>query len=415
MRRQASDRIEFGCHNELEEIVMSTSTLIATRAAGDEHAMLLVGFELGKSSWLIGLYAPALGKAVSRYKIDGGDLGKVLELIAAMRRRLAKLGKPVRVVSIYEAGYDGFWLHRALRAAGIDNRVIDAASVPVNRRARRAKTDRLDLEQLIRMLLALERGETRACRVVRVPSPAEEDAKRQHRERQVLVAERTGHGNRIIGLLMALGIRGVNPRRGDFIAHLQTLRTGDGAPLPPHTRQALTREHERLGLIERQIREIETTQAAAIKATTGSRSEERGAESGAGRAARLMRLKGLGQIGAMVLSREVFYRHFDNRREVASYFGLTPTPYNSGGRGSDQGISKAGNPRARTLAIELAWLWVRHQPESALTEWFRERVGAATGRIRRIAIVALARKLMVALWRYLTSGMIPEGAVMKPS
>jgi transposase len=416
MRRQVPDLVEFGCQNELTEIVMSTSTLIAMPAAQDERATLLVGFELSKTTWLIGLYSPDLGKTVSRYKIDGGDLGKTLELIAAMRRRLEKLGKPVRVVSIYEAGYDGFWLHRALRAAGVDNRVIDAASVPVDRRARRVKTDRLDLEQLIRMLLALERGETRACRVVRVPKPAEEDAKRQHRERQVLVAERTGHGNRITGLLMALGIRGVNPRRRDFVAHLQTLRTGDGEPLPPHTKQALTREHERLCLIERQIREIEATQAAEIKAEMTARQPEAGgAEGGVGRAALLMRLKGLGQIGAVVLSREVFYRHFDNRREVASYFGLTPSPYNSGGMRSDQGIGKAGNPRARTLAIELAWLWVRHQPESALTHWFLERVGTATGRIRRIAIVALARKLMIALWRYLTTGMIPEGAVMKPA
>ena len=387
---------------------MSTSRLIATSAARDEHATLLVGFELGKSSWLIGLYAPELGKTVSRHRVDGGDLGTALELIGAMRRRLEKLGKPVRVVSIYEAGYDGFWLHRALQTAGVDNRVIDAASVPVDRRARRAKTDRLDLEQLIRMLLALERGETRACRVVRVPSPAEEDAKRQHRERQVLVAERTGHGNRITGLLMALGIRGVNPRRRDFVAHLQTLRTGDGAPLPTHTKQALIREHERLCLIERQIKEIEAAQAAAIQ------SEERAVESGIGRAALLMRLKGLGPIGAIVLSREVFYRHFDNRREVASYFGLTPSPYNSGGMRSDQGIGKAGNSRARTLAIELAWLWIRHQPGSTLTHWFLERVATATGRIRRIAIVALARKLMIAIWRYLTSGMIPQGAVMKP-
>ena len=199
---------------------MSTSTLTETPAAQEERATLYVGFELGKSSWLIGVYSPALGRTVSRYKIAGGDLAKVLELIAMMRRRIEKLGKPVRVVSIYEAGYDGFWLHRALSPAGIENRVIDAASVPVDRRV---KTDRLDLDQLIRMLLALERGETRACRVVRVPSPAEEDAKRQHRERQVLVAERTGHGNRITGLLMALGIRDVNPRRRDFIAYLQTL------------------------------------------------------------------------------------------------------------------------------------------------------------------------------------------------
>lgn len=179
----------------------------------------------------------------------------------------------------------------------------------------------------------------------------------------------------------------------------------------------MTREHERLCLIERQIREIEATQAAAVKAaeTTARQPEAGGAEGSVGRAALLMRLKGVGPIGAMVLSHEVFYRHFDNRREVASYFGLTPSPYASGGKHSDQGIGKAGNPRARTLAIELAWLWVRHQPASVLAKWFVERAGSATGRIRRIAIVALARKLMVALWRYLTTGMIPEGAVMKPA
>jgi transposase len=397
---------------------MSTSMVIAVSAAQGEVATLFVGFELSKSTWLIGLYAPELGTTVSRHKVDGGDLGRAQALIEAAKQRLEKAGKPVRVVSIYEAGYDGFWLHRALQKAGVENRVIDAASVPVDRRARRVKTDRLDLEQLIRMLLALERGETRACRVVRVPSPAAEDAKRQHRERAVLVAERTAHGNRIIGLLMLLGIRGVNPRRRDFVAHLETLVTATGEPLPPHTRQALTREYERLCVSERQIKEIEATQAAAIQGTSekaASLTEEGRGASGLGQAALLLRLKGLGQIGASVLSREVFYRHFDNRREVASYFGLTPSPYNSGSMRTDQGIGKAGNPRARTMAIELAWLWVRHQPESALTRWFLERVGDGTGRIRRVAIVALARKLMIALWRYVTTGMIPQGAVMKPA
>ena len=248
---------------------MSTSMVIAASAAQGEGATLFVGFELSKSTWLIGLYAPELGTAVSRHKVDGGDLGRAQELIGAAKRRLEKAGKPVRVVSIYEAGYDGFWLHRALQKAGVENRVIDAASVPVDRRARRVKTDRLDLEQLIRMLLALERGETRACRVVRVPSSAAEDAKRQHRERAVLVAERTAHGNRITGLLMLLGIRGVNPRRRDFVAHLETLVTATGEPLPPHTRQALTREYERLCVSERQIKEIEATQAAVIQSTSG--------------------------------------------------------------------------------------------------------------------------------------------------
>jgi transposase len=399
---------------------MSSSALIAPAAKG-EVATLFVAFELSKSTWLIGLYAPELGKSISRHKVDGGDANAALELIAAARRRLERLGKPVRVVSVYEAGYDGFWLHRRLTVAGIENRVIDAASIPVDRRSRRAKTDRLDLELLIRMLLALERGETRICRVVQVPDPAEEDAKRQHRERAVLVAERTAHGNRITGILMALGIRGVNPRRHDFVARLDHLVTGTGEPLPPHTRQALVREHERLGLVECQIKEIEKAQATVMKAATkqpGEREEEaRGGDAAAlsaAQAAALARLKGIGQISAVPLCREVFYRHFNNRRELAGYFGLTPSPYNSGSMRVDQGISKVGNPRARSLAVEIAWLWVRHQPNSALTKWFLQRVGDAKGRIRRIAIVALARKLMVALWRYLTTGLIPEGAIMTP-
>ena len=347
--------------------------------------------------------------------MDGGVAEAALELIAAARRRLERLGKPVRVVSVYEAGYDGFWLHRRLTAVGIENRVIDAASIPVNRRSRRVKTDRLDLELLIRMLLALERGETRICRVVQVPSPAEEDAKRQHRERAVLVGERTAHGNRITGILMALGIRGVNPRRRDFLKCLDQLVTATGEPLPPHTKRALAREYERLGLVEGQIKEIEQAQATAMSTATEQARAGGMAESSAAQAAALVRLKGIGQISSVPLCREVFYRRFNNRRELAGYFGLTPSPYNSGSTRVDQGISKAGNPRARSLAIEVAWLWVRHQPDSALTKWFLQRVGDVKGRIRRIAIVALARKLMVALWRYLTTGLIPEGAIMTPA
>lgn len=393
---------------------MSTSALIAP-AAQDEIATLFVGFELSKATWLIGLYSPQLGKTISRYKLDGGDINAALERITVARLRLEKLGKPVRVVSVYEAGYDGFWLHRRLTAAGIENRVVDAASIPVERRSRRRKTDRIDLELLIRMLLALERGETRICRVVQVPTPTEEDAKREHRERAVLVKEKTAHINRIGGILMALGIRGVNPHRRDFVQRLDGLMTGTGEPLPAHTKQALAREHERLILAERQIKDIERAQASAIKAvaTPQSAAEERGtAERGGAQAAALVRLKGIGQISGVPLCREVFYRHFNNRRELASYFGLPPSPYNSGSMRVDQGISKAGNPRARRLAIEIAWLWIRHQPNSALSKWFAQRVGEAKGRIRRIAIVALARKLMVALWRYLETGLIPEGAVM---
>jgi transposase len=391
------------------------STQIAAPAAQGDVATLFVGFELSKSTWLTGLYAPELGSTISRHKIDGGDLGRAVALIETAKKRLHGRGKPVRVVSVYEAGYDGFWLHRALTAAGIENRVIDAASIPVDRRSRRPKTDRLDLELLIRMLLALERGETRICRVVRVPTPTEEDAKRQHRERQVLVADRTAHSNRIKGILMTLGIRDANPRRHDFPKHLETMRAATGDPLPLYTKQALTREHQRLCLLERQIKEIEVAQAAALKATKANdrKDEGRAGEECDAQAAALIRLKGIGQTGAVTLTREAFYRHFDNRREVASYFGLTPSPFNSGTMRADQGISKAGNPRIRTLAIELSWLWLRHQPESELTSWFLQKVGNATGRIRRIAIVALARKLMIALWRYVTIGLIPKGAILR--
>jgi transposase len=236
----------------------------------------------------------------------------------------------------------------------------------------------------------------------------------------VLVGERTAHTNRITGILMALGIRGVNPRRRDFMQRLDGLVTGTGEPLPPHTKQALALEHERLTLAERQIKDIERAQANAIQDARKRQDrpeQEAGdaTERGAAQAATLVLLKGIGQNSGVPLCREVFYRHFDNRREVASYVGLTPSPYNSGSMRIDQGISKAGNPRARKLAIEIAWLWIRHQPDSALTKWFVRRVGDAKGRIRRIAVVALARKLMVALWRYLETGLIPEGAVMSPA
>jgi hypothetical protein len=227
-----------------------------------------------------------------------------------------------------------------------------------------------------------------------------------------------GKVRRIKGIQMTLGIRDANPRRRDFTEHLETLRAATGDPLPPHTKQALIREHQRLCLLERQIKEIEVAQAVALKATkVGDRKDEGRAgeerDTGAAQAAALIRLKGIGQIGAVTLIREAFYRHFDTRREVASYFGLTPSPFNSGTMRVDQGISKAGNPRIRTLAIELSWLWLRHQPESALTSWFLQRVGNTTGRIRRIAIVALARKLMIRSLALCDHWPDPEGAVLR--
>ncbi|HUC73281.1 MAG TPA: IS110 family transposase [Stellaceae bacterium] len=392
---------------------MSTSQPLETNVA-KPSVTLYVTFELGKWAWLVGLFAPELGKGTSRHKIAGGDLKRVMELVATARARLEQPQRTVRIVSIYEAGYEGAWLHRALLAAGIESRVIDAASMAVDRRARRVKTDRLDLERLMRELLALERGErSGVCRVVRVPSAAEEDAKEQHRQRDFLVRQRTALVNRMSGLLMARGVRGLSPRRPDFLPKMQAALAGDGQPLLPGLQRALTFDYQRLQLIEQQIATIEAEQAKELKAVDGLPPYGAAAEASAANAARLAKLKGIGPIGGLVLSREVFYRHFDNRRQLASYFGLTPSPYYSGGSRTDQGISRAGNARARAIAVELAWFWLHHQPASSLSCWFRDYVGYHRGRVRRIAIIALARKLMIALWRYLTTGLVPEGAVLK--
>jgi transposase len=286
----------------------------------------------------------------------------------------------------------------------VDNRVLDPASIQVNRRARRAKTDKLDLAQLMRVLAALERGEPKVCSVARVPTVEDEDGRRLTRERDRLIKERIGHTNRIKGLLFGQGVRDLEPLHRSFLKALEEARTGDGRPLPPRLVAEIKRQHLRLGLVVEQLAELEAqSRAAAADAPAGS---------SAAKVVQLARLKGIGQISARPLVSEVFYRRFDNRRQVGGYFGLDGSPYDSGASRKEQGISKAGNPRARALAIELAWLWLRHQPNSDLSRWFFDRVGDMKGRVRKIAIVALARKLMVALWRYLETGVVPGGAVL---
>jgi transposase len=378
----------------------------STPAAEREANTIVVVFELSRAKWLVGVCLPGSDK-LSRYTIEAGDLAALMALLAAARRKVEARwpGAAVAIVSCYEAGYDGFWLHRWLTGHGIRNHVVDPASIQVNRRARRAKTDRLDLEQLMRVLLAYRRGEPRVCSMVPVPSPEQEDAKRPVRERERLIRERGAHTNRIKALLHGQGIGEVAPRRPDFADHLAGMRTGDGRPLPPKLVAEIRREHERVCLLDRQI--------AALGAECAAEEESAAADSAEARIAQLQKLVGIGATGARVLVREVFYRRFDNRRQVGSYFGLTGTPYDSGQSRREQGIDKSGNARARTLAIELTWLWLRHQPQSALARWFVERVGGLKGRMRRISIVAVARKLMVALWRYLESGLVPEGARLR--
>jgi transposase len=384
---------------------MSTLDRTDTPAASD-YATVYVVFELSKAKWKLGVMLPGSPK-MSRYTIAGGDLAALSGRLSAARAKAERSGKPVRILSCYEAGLDGHWLHRWLTKQGVINHEVDPSSIEVSRRARRAKTDRIDLEKLMRTFLAHLRGEPRVCSMVHVPTVEDEDRKRRTRERKRLLKERTAHTNRIKGLLHGQGVRDALPLKPGFIASLDKLRTGDGRVLPLRLKEEIVREHERLCLVDKQLRALEAKSKVELRVATPGSAEAK--------IVQLIDLKGIGPAGGPELFNEVFYRSFDNRRQVGSYIGLAGTPYDSGESRREQGISKAGNRRARTLAIELAWLWLRHQPGSELSQWFRQRVGDLKGRPRRIAIVAMARKLMVALWRYLTTGVVPTGAVLRPT
>jgi transposase len=290
-----------------------------------------------------------------------------------------------------------------LEANGVESHVVDPASIAVPRRHRRAKTDAIDGETLLRTLMAWHRGEPRVCAMTVPPTPNEEDRRRVSRERATLLRERIRHTNRIRGLLFGQGITNYNPLHKNRRKGLEELRTGDGHPVPPHLKAEILRQIDRLELVLRQIDQVEAERDEMLRPAQPSSP-----------VALLMRLKGIGAEFAAVLYLEGLFRHFDNRRQLAAYAGLAPSPWKSGSVDHEQGISKAGNPRLRTTMIELAWMWVRHQPASALSCWFRQRVGSERGRIRRISIVALARKLLIALSRYVTHGEIPAGAVVKP-
>jgi transposase len=368
---------------------------------------LFVSLELSRSTWLTTSISPGLGDKMSRHSLRGGDVVALLSLLSRLKMAAEALAKsPVPIVVIHEAGLDGFWLHRVLEREGIESHVVDAASVLTLRRRRRAKTDRIDGEALLRSLLAYKRGEPRVCTMVKPPTPAEEDARRLCRERKTLVAERIAHVNRIKGLLFAQGISEFDPLDRDSLEQLETLTTGDGRLLPAHLKAQIRREIERLGLLLRQIKVVEAERNALL-ATAKDDSREP--------AAALAKLRGIGPEFAAVLSLECFFRTFGNRRQVAAYAGLAPTPWQSGSVRHEQGVSKSGNPRLRTTMVELAWLWLRLQPTSALSQWFHERVERTGGRGKKTTIVALARKLLVALWRYVTQGVIIDGAVMKPA
>lgn len=366
---------------------------------------IFVSLELSRSTWLITSLSPGGGEKMSKHSMCGGDVAALLVRFAQLREKAhARTGQCFPIIVIQEAGLDGFWIDRVLRKEEIESHVVDPASIATSRRRRRAKTDKIDGESLVRALLAYKRGEPRVCAMVKVPSPEEEDRRRVCRERKTLTAERVGHVNRVKGLLFSQGITGYEPRRRDRRERLEELQTGDGRPLPEHLKAQVRRELDRLELLLEQIKAVEAERDVLL-------AEDHAITPAP--AAMLLDIRGIGPEFAGILWTEGLFRHFDNRRQIAAYAGLAPTPWQSGSVDREQGVSKSGNPRLRSTLIQLAWLWVRHQPHSALTLWFEERVKHNGGRLRKTTIVALARKLLVALWKYVTAGVVIEGAAMK--
>ena len=385
---------------------MSAAALEPAQAAVDvKLAAIFVSLELSRSTWLITSLSPSGGEKMSKHPVRGGDVAGLLDQLARLRAKAqARTGKTFPIIVIHEAGLDGFWVHRVLEREHIESHVVDAASVLTSRRRRRAKTDRIDGETLLRTLLAYKRGEPRVCSMVRAPSPEEEDRRRLCRERKTLVAERVEHVNRIKGLLFAQGISDYEPVHRDRRRRLEELTTGDGRPLPVHLKAQIGRELDRLELLLEQLKAVEAERDALLTPVAGAAPAP---------VAVLAGLRGIGPEFAAGLWLECFFRPFSNRRQLAAYAGLAPTPWQSGAVRHEQGVSKSGNPRLRTTMVQLAWLWLRNQPTSALSLWFKDRVMRGGGRGKKTAIVALARKLLVALWKLASDGVVIEGAVMK--
>lgn len=379
---------------------MMTMTRISESTAST--TCLLLAFELGERGWKLG-FTVGVGQRPRIRQIAAGAVEKLAEEIARAKVRL-KLPADTPVISCYEAGRDGVWLHRYLVAHGVTNHVVDSSSIEVNRRARRAKTDRLDLAGLLALLARYLHGDGRAWRVVRVPSVSEEDARHLHRTWETIQHDRTRLINRLKGLLTTMGVR----LRLDhhFRTRLATVRLWDDTPLPDGMKQRLTRVWAQLQLLDTQLEEL-----AAVRATL-----EPSLPTATGRCVEQWQtLRAIGPIGAWVLATEIFgWRQIRNGRQLGALVGLVPAPYQSGETSHDQGITRAGNKHVRRLMVQLAWSWLRYQPMSALARWYQERFGGGGRRMRRIGIVALARKLLIALWRYLETGAVPEGAVMKP-
>jgi transposase len=366
-------------------------------ASGD---VLYMALELSNKKWKLGF------SNGEKTRIKTIDAGHWVSLIAEIEHAREKLGcsPGCRVVSCYEAGRDGFWIHRALLEAGIENYVLDSASIEVSRRRKKVKTDRVDVVALLRLLMRYVNGEKEALHAIRVPTVEEEDQRRLNRERDRLIKERGAHSARIKSLLKLHGIS--LGKIGDLPALLPSARAlVVGYELPADLRRELEREYERYELVDQQIKGLEKLQIQRAEDLDKPAMQQ---------ITQLMGLKGVGWQSSWILNMEFFlWRDFRNSKQLGSCAGLTPTPYDSGDSTREQGISKAGNKRIRRLMVELSWLWLRYQPDSALSQWFERRFGQGGKRMRRIGIVALARKLLIALWRYLEHGVLPEGAVLK--
>jgi transposase len=375
----------------------ATHTTHSTANAGP---VLYLGMDLGENSWTLG-FTVGMGQRPRLRTIRARDTETLLEEIKKSKRRF-DLPEETPVLSCYEAGRDGFWLHRFLVDHGVNNVVVDSCSIETNRRKRRAKSDPLDTTKLVETLIRWRNGERRAWRVVRVPTLEDECRRQINRELNTLKSERTEHSNRILGLLVSLGLGIVV--NAELPAKLEELRQWDGKPVPEEFKERILREFERWKLVDAQIQALEKHQRRYIREQADPQAEQM---------ARLLTLRGVGVVGAWVLVREIFgWREIKNRRQLAGLVGLTPTPYSSGESEREQGISKAGNDRVRWLMIELAWLWLEYQPQSRLSRWYQKRFGSGNSRVRKVGIVALARKLLIAFWKYLDHGEVPEGAIV---
>jgi transposase len=363
--------------------------------------VLFVAFELSEKTWKLG-FTTGHGQKPRERSIAACNQARLLQEVAQAKKRFG-LPDTAPVVSCYEAGREGFWLHRFLQAHGITNYIVDSSSIEVNRRRRRAKSDGLDVRKLVSMLIRYAHGERAVWRVVHVPSVAAEDQRHLHRDLETLKQERASTTTRIKGLLSSQGVRLTSLSK--LPEQLEALRLWDGSPLPSGLCRRVLRVYAHHQFLSQQIAELEAERRALLQTSQEAALEK---------VRQLMHLRGIGINGAWLLVMEFFgWRAFKNRREVGGLAGVTPTPYHSGESAREQGITKAGNRHVRWMTMELAWSWVRYQPESALSCWFRQRFGGGGKRLRRIGIVAVARKLLIALWRFLETGVLPEGAVLK--